>query len=80
MGGSEFAEFLWSAPQFRQDCLVFRAHTGLEICSVNFEQLVVLVMAAPSHPGSHAALVGEGRVGQEGGDSSPGLFALKVGQ
>ena len=79
MRRSEFVEFLWPATQSRQNCLVFRPQAWLEICSVNFEQLVVLVVAAPSQPSSPTALVGEGRVGQEGGDSSPGLFALKVG-
>ena len=86
MGGSEFAEFLWSAPQFRQDCLVFRAHTGLEICSVNFEQLVVLVEVEVANTATNTAstlqlaLVGERGVGQEGGEAASGLFSLEVGQ
>ena len=84
MGGSEFAEFLRPAPQLRQDCLVFRAHTGLEICSVNFEQLVVLVeleVATTSTASTlQLALVGERGVGQEGGEAASGLFSLEVGQ
>ena len=85
MGGSDFAEFLWQAPQLRQDCLVFRAHTGLEICSVDFEQLVVLMkveLATTTTTASalQLALVGERGVGQEGGEAASGLFSLEVGQ
>ena len=81
MGGSEFAEFLRPAPQLRQDCLVFRAHTGLEICSVNFEQLVVLVeLEVATASTLQLALVGERGVRQEGGEAASGLFSLEVGQ
>ena len=78
---SQLAELLWSASEGRQNRLVLRAKTGLEICSVNFEQLVVLVMVVVmvATASSSMALVGQGTVGQEGRETAPGLFALKVG-
>ena len=54
-----------------------RPQAGLEISSVDFEQLGVLVMLAATH---HLALVREGRVGEEGRETAAGLLALKVGQ
>jgi len=78
MGSAQCAEILWSAPEGRQNCLVFRAQTGLEICSVNFEQLVVLVVMVAT-ASSSLALVWQGTVGKEGRETAGGLFALKVG-
>ena len=48
----------------------------MEICSVNFEQLVVMKVRRGLE-----ALVGQWGVGQEGGELAPGLlFALQVSQ
>ena len=48
----------------------------MEICSVNFEQLVVMEVRRGLE-----ALVGQWGVGQEGGELAPGLlFALQVSQ
>ena len=60
---------------------MFRADTGLEICSVNFEQLVVLVeLEVATASTLQLALVGERGVGQEGGEAASGLFSLEVSQ